>query len=100
MARWQRPLIMAGGGVIAAGAERRLVQLAERLGAPVFHTLAGKAAFPGDHSLCAGLPWHRGTSDLSNMASYFSPLFGRADGLTEGPHFARLLWRQVSRKMP
>jgi acetolactate synthase-1/2/3 large subunit len=81
ISRWRQPLLLAGGGVISAGAESLLVQLAERLGAPVFHTLMGKAAMPGDHPLAAGLPWHQATSDLTNMAPFLSPLFAEADGL-------------------
>jgi thiamine pyrophosphate-dependent acetolactate synthase large subunit-like protein len=78
---WRRPLLLVGGGVLAAGAERLLIQLAERLGTPVFHTLMGKSAFPADHPLAAFLPWQRATSDLSRMESNFSPLFSQADGL-------------------
>jgi acetolactate synthase-1/2/3 large subunit len=78
---WRRPLLLAGGGVSSAGAESLLVQLADRLGAPVFHTLMGKAAFPSSHPLKQGLPWRRATSDLTNMASLMSPLFAEADGL-------------------
>jgi acetolactate synthase-1/2/3 large subunit len=78
---WQRPLILAGGGVISAGAEKVLAQLAERLGAPVLHTLMGKCALPSDHPLAAGLTWHRATSDVSNMDECFSPLLKKADGL-------------------
>ncbi len=78
---WRRPLILAGGGVLSAGAEVELVQLAGRLGAPVFHTLLGKSAFPADNPLARGLPWHRATSDLTNMAPLMSPLFAEADGL-------------------
>ena len=51
VSRWQSPLLLAGGGVLAAEAEALLVQLAERLGTPVFHTLTGKTAIPSDH------PW-------------------------------------------
>src|SRR5262245_15630751 len=79
--RWSKPLILAGGGVIAANASAVLVQLAERLGAPVFTTPMGKGVIPGDHPLAAGLPWFRATSDLTEMASLFSPLFTQADGL-------------------
>jgi acetolactate synthase-1/2/3 large subunit len=79
--RWQKPLLLAGGGVFSAGAESLLVQLAQRLGAPVFHTLMGKSAFPSDDPLAAGLPWQQATSDLTNMGSFFSPLFSQADGL-------------------
>jgi acetolactate synthase I/II/III large subunit len=78
---WKRPLLMAGGGVVSAGAESLLVQLAERLGAPVFHTFIGKGAIPSAHPLCAGTPWKESTSDASDMASRISPLFAAADGL-------------------
>jgi acetolactate synthase-1/2/3 large subunit len=81
LAGWRKPLILAGGGVIAAGAEALLAQLAERLGAPVFTTLMGKCALSSEHPLKRGLPWHRATSDLTNMGSMFSPLFSEADGL-------------------
>jgi len=47
----QRPVIVAGGGVIAAGAWNELRQLAEFLGAPVATTMMGKGAFPEDHPL-------------------------------------------------
>jgi acetolactate synthase-1/2/3 large subunit len=78
---WRKPLILAGGGVITAGAEGLLTQVAERLGAPVFHTLMGKCALSSAHPLAAGLPWTRGTSDASDMGPMMSPLFAAADGL-------------------
>lgn len=81
ISRWQRPLILAGGGIMSAGAEARLAQLATSLGAPVLHTLMGKAAIPGDHPCAAGLTWHRATSDVANMDEHFSPLLKQADGL-------------------
>ncbi len=81
LSTWQKPLLLAGGGVISAGAESLLTQLALRLGAPVFHTLMGKSAVSSDHRLKAGLPWLKATSDLSNMGPLMSPLFARADGL-------------------
>jgi acetolactate synthase-1/2/3 large subunit len=78
---WQRPVILAGGGVISASAPEELRRLAERLGAPVFHTLMGKTAIPGDHPLAAGLPWKEGTSDATDMLSRMSPLLSAADGM-------------------
>ena len=78
---WKRPLLMVGGGVLSAGATQELVALAERLGAPVFHSLMGKSAFSHDHPLAAGLPWNRGTSDATEMGPMMSPLFREADGL-------------------
>jgi len=77
----QRPLLLAGGGVISARAEGRLLQLAEHLGAPIIHTLMGKCAVPADHPLAAGLVWHRATSDVADMADCFSPLFAQSDGV-------------------
>jgi len=78
---WKKPLLLAGGGVIMAGAEKAFTQLVDRLGAPAFHTLMGKCAISSDHRLKAGLPWWRATSDVTNMDSYFSPLFREADGM-------------------
>ncbi|WP_432251718.1 thiamine pyrophosphate-binding protein [Streptomyces sp. HNM1019] len=49
----KRPVILAGGGVIASEASEELVAVAERLGAPVTHTFMGKGAFPADHDLYA-----------------------------------------------
>jgi acetolactate synthase-1/2/3 large subunit len=101
VAGWKRPLLLAGGGVIAAGAEPWLLRLAERLGAPVVHTAMGKCAFPSRHPLAVGLPWWRATSDLSNMASYFSPLFTQADGLLAvGCRFSQLTTGTWSLRLP
>lgn len=47
-----RPVLLAGGGSVAAGAE--LSQLAEVLQAPVLTTLNGKAAVPESHPLSLG----------------------------------------------
>jgi acetolactate synthase-1/2/3 large subunit len=91
LARWKRPLILAGGGVVSANAGELLPALADRLGAPVFHTANGKTAIPGSHPLAAGLPWRRATSDLTGMEDCFSPLFRQADGvLALGCRFSQL----------
>ena len=44
LAAARRPLVIAGGGVIAAGAEAELGSLARRLGAPVITTVMGRGA--------------------------------------------------------
>lgn len=49
----KRPVILAGGGVIAAEASAELIAVAERLGSPVTHTFMGKGAIPADHDLYA-----------------------------------------------
>jgi acetolactate synthase-1/2/3 large subunit len=57
----RRPVIYAGGGVIISGAGSELVQLAERLNAPVALSLMGIGAFPANHPLCTGLIGMHGT---------------------------------------
>jgi len=49
----ERPVILAGGGVITAGATAELREVAEFLGAPVTTSFMGKGAFPEDHELFA-----------------------------------------------
>jgi acetolactate synthase-1/2/3 large subunit len=49
----KRPVILAGGGVIAAEATAELIAIAEHLGAPVTHSFMGKGAIPADHDLYA-----------------------------------------------
>jgi len=51
----ERPLILAGGGVILSEASQELVALAEHLQVPVSPTLMGKGAIPEDHALYAGI---------------------------------------------
>lgn len=56
--RAERVVIWAGGGVIQSDAEQELVELAERLGAPVVTTFAGRGVVPPDHPCAVGLPPH------------------------------------------
>lgn len=51
LTRARQPVILAGGGVVRAGAEAELLALAERLRAPVATTFGGKGAFPWEHPL-------------------------------------------------
>ncbi len=51
-----RPVIVAGGGVIRSGAQREVVELAEKLGIPVATSLNAKAAMLDFHPLAAGVP--------------------------------------------
>ena len=55
LAASDRPLIVAGGGVINADASALLVELAELTGVPVIPTLMGWGAIPDDHPLMAGM---------------------------------------------
>ncbi len=51
----ERPLIVAGGGIINADASDLLVRFAEITGVPVIPTLMGWGAIPDDHLLMAGM---------------------------------------------
>ncbi len=62
-----RPLIMAGGGVVASHACPELVGLAERMQIPVVTTLMGKAAIPCSNPLNLGPVGMHG-SKYANMA--------------------------------
>lgn len=63
-------VIWAGGGVLTAGAEGELKQLAERLNAPVFTSTNGRGSIPEDHELCMG--------PLTNMPA-FGEIFDGAE---------------------
>ncbi|QLH20168.1 glyoxylate carboligase [Streptomyces sp. Rer75] len=51
----QRPLLVAGGGIINADAADLLVEFAELTGVPVVPTLMGWGTIPDDHPLMAGM---------------------------------------------
>ncbi|QCN94119.1 glyoxylate carboligase [Azospirillum argentinense] len=51
----ERPLLVAGGGIINADASNRLVEFAEVAGLPVIPTLMAWGAIPDDHPLMAGM---------------------------------------------
>jgi tartronate-semialdehyde synthase len=55
MARAERPVIVAGGGIVNADACDLLVEFAEVAGVPVIPTLMGWGAIPDDHPLMAGM---------------------------------------------
>jgi len=56
----ERPLIMAGHGIILSGAYEELRTLAERTGIPVITTLLGISGFPESHPLHLGMPGMHG----------------------------------------
>ena len=51
----ERPLIVAGGGIINADAADKLVEFAEITGVPVIPTLMGWGSIPDNHPLMAGM---------------------------------------------
>ena len=63
----RRPVIYAGGGILSSHAADELVQLAEKISAPVTNTFMGLASFPGDHPLFLGMLGLHGTR-YANLA--------------------------------
>ncbi len=61
----ERPLILAGHGVMMSGAERQLLELAERAQIPVALTLLGKGAMPEAHPLCLGMMGMHGAAAVN-----------------------------------
>ncbi|PAU77431.1 glyoxylate carboligase [Halomonas salipaludis] len=51
----ERPLLVAGGGIVNADASELLTELAEITGVPVIPTLMGWGTIPDDHPLMAGM---------------------------------------------
>lgn len=51
----ERPVILAGHGIMMSGATQQLRELAERAQIPVTLTLLGKGAMPEDHPLTVGM---------------------------------------------
>src|SRR5437762_4562338 len=57
----RRPIIYAGGGIIAAGATRQLRAFVDRTGIAVTLTVHGLGGFPSDHFLCLQMLGMHGT---------------------------------------
>ncbi|MCK8519834.1 biosynthetic-type acetolactate synthase large subunit [Methanoculleus sp. 7T] len=65
IARAERPLVYAGGGVVHSGASAELLEFAEATAIPVTTTLMGLGAVPGDHPLCLGMLGMHGTQSAN-----------------------------------
>jgi len=65
----QRPLLVAGGGVIYSEATAVLARLADRSGIPVGETQAGKGSLPYDHPSCMGAVGATGTLAANRLAA-------------------------------
>lgn len=63
----KRPVIVAGGGVIAAGANEELIAFAEKCQLPVVSTLMGLGAFPASHPQALGLTGLHGWQAANNV---------------------------------
>src|SRR5580765_1972448 len=62
----ERPLILAGHGIMQSGAEREVLALAERAGIPIAVTLLGIGGVPASHPLNLGMMGMHGESFVNN----------------------------------
>jgi 3D-(3,5/4)-trihydroxycyclohexane-1,2-dione acylhydrolase (decyclizing) len=72
----ERPVVVAGGGVIYAGATAALSALAEATGVPVAETQAGKGSLPHDHPQAVGAIGATGTTAADALASEADVVIG------------------------
>ena len=63
----ERPVIIAGHGVVLAGAEDALLSMVDKAGIPVVTTLLGIGAMPETHRLCLGMGGMHGEA-YANLA--------------------------------
>jgi acetolactate synthase-1/2/3 large subunit len=83
----ERPLILAGHGVLISKAENELKAFAEKAGIPVALTLLGLSAFPSDHRLFAGMlgmHGNYGPNILTNEADLIIAIGMRFDDRVTG----------------
>ncbi|MGV2794800.1 acetolactate synthase large subunit, partial [Clostridium perfringens] len=91
----ERPVILAGGGVVYSGGHEALLEFVNRTEIPITTTLLGRGGFPSGHELWMGMPGMHGTytanqsiqqADLliSIGARFDDRVTGRLDGFA--PH--------------
>ena len=83
----ERPLILAGHGVLLSKAENELKAFAEKTGFPVALTLLGLSAFPSNHRLYAGMlgmHGNYGPNKLTNEADLIVAIGMRFDDRVTG----------------
>lgn len=83
----EKPLILAGHGVLISRAEKELKEFAEKAGIPVALTLLGLSAFPAGHRLYAGflgMHGNYGPNLLTNEADLIIAIGMRFDDRVTG----------------
>ena len=68
LGRAERPLIVAGGGLVRSHAGRSLVDFVERTNVPVVTTITGQGSIPADHRLGIGVIGDNGFHPHANLA--------------------------------
>ncbi|MET9349226.1 3D-(3,5/4)-trihydroxycyclohexane-1,2-dione acylhydrolase (decyclizing) [Streptomyces termitum] len=97
LARAERPLVVAGGGVRHSAAEDALRAFAERAGLPVASTQAGKGALPYDHPCDVGGLGHTGTAPANALARAADLVVGVGTRFTDFTTVSGTLFRPGTR---
>ena len=92
LANARKRIIIAGGGVIAAGAHNELQALAEQLDIPVLTTVDGRGVIPETHPLCIG--------NYYNSAGMYNALLDADVTLAIGTKFAVGVGGQFAAQTP
>ncbi|TWB41074.1 3D-(3,5/4)-trihydroxycyclohexane-1,2-dione acylhydrolase (decyclizing) [Nitrospirillum pindoramense] len=95
----RRPLIVAGGGVLYAGAETLLADLAAATGIPVAETQAGKGALPWDHPCNLGAIGVTGTGVANAAAAEADLVIGIGTRLQDFTTGSRALFQGAARTL-
>ncbi|MBL8555441.1 MAG: 3D-(3,5/4)-trihydroxycyclohexane-1,2-dione acylhydrolase (decyclizing) [Phenylobacterium sp.] len=95
----ERPLIVAGGGVLYAGAEGRLARLAQTLGVPVAETQGGKGALAWDHPMNLGSIGVTGSSAANGAAAEADVVVGIGTRLQDFTTGSRALFAARDRRL-
>jgi acetolactate synthase I/II/III large subunit len=75
LAKCERPIIYAGGGVIQGDASGQLIELTRLLGFPITNTLMGLGAFPGTDKQFLGMLGMHGTFEANNTMHHSDLVF-------------------------
>lgn len=75
LAKCERPMIYAGGGVVQGDASRQLIELTRLLGFPITNTLMGLGAFPGTDKQFLGMLGMHGTFEANNAMHHSDLVF-------------------------
>jgi acetolactate synthase-1/2/3 large subunit len=101
LAAAKRPIILAGGGVLAAGARDDLVVLSERLAVPVMAAWRRPTAFPNDHPHYLGMTGYGAPANVRERLDEADALLVMGSRLNEIATFdyryprARQRWAHV-----
>ncbi|MEU4699609.1 3D-(3,5/4)-trihydroxycyclohexane-1,2-dione acylhydrolase (decyclizing) [Nonomuraea dietziae] len=91
----ERPLIVAGGGVIYSEAWEALRAFATEYGVPVAETQAGKGALPWDSPLSVGAVGHTGTAAANELARSADLVIGIGTRYSDFTTASRTLFGQA-----